>query len=472
MSSARGAHSLRRHIVAVSLSAGALLFLLVGCLILFVSWSFMKSEYEEFLSRCTSDLVGEYAESKGDLKKMRHFFDEDVEEHGADRIFLMITDTHGRNVLDACADKTIQRAMVTRAKREQASSYRLSKESALPHRNRIVLRVRTTVLPDGFKLSVGHDVTADEQYLLFLAIVLGGAFLLSLLLGGWVADWLARRFVRSLQNVCDAANRIKAGEWSTRVKPSHESRELILLEDAFNTMCDQNEKTITELKILTDDIAHDLRTPLTRLRTAAEFAAMGGELKRPLPEMLFEQSSDMLEMINTMLEISQAGNRIDGTPREDIDLCAFLRETADLYSTVLDDQGLRLALNVPDAPVVFSGHRGRLQRLVGNLLDNAIKFTPRGGTITIALEHVRDAVVLRVADTGCGIAAEDLPHVFRRFWRADSSRSLPGNGLGLALVKAIVTSYAGTITCDSSPGRGTAFSVSLPHLALVSCQCL
>ena len=127
---------------------------------------------------------------------------------------------------------------------------------------------------------------------------------------------------------------------------------------------------------------------------------------------------------------------------------------------------------MPDAPVVFSGHRGRLQRLVGNLLDNAIKFTPRGGTITIALEHVRDAFVLRVADTGCGIAAEDLPHVFRRFWRADSSRSLPGNGLGLALVKAIVTSYAGTITCDSSPGRGTAFSVSLPHLALVSCQCL
>lgn len=468
MSSARGAPSLRRHIVAVSLSAGAFLFLLVGCLILFVSWSFMKSEYEEFLSRCTSDLVGEYAESKGDLKKMRHFFDEDVEEHGADRIFLMITDPHGRNVLDACADKAIQRAMVTRARREQASYYRLSKESALPHRNRIVLRVRTTVLPDGFKLSVGHDVTADEQYLLFLAIVLGGAFLLSLLLGGWVADWLARRFVRSLQNVSDAADRIKAGEWSTRVKPSHESRELILLEDAFNTMCDQNEKTLTELKTLTDDIAHDLRTPLTRLRTAAEFAAMGGELKRPLPEMLFEQSSDMLEMINTMLEISQAGNRIDGTPREDIDLCAFLHDTADLYSTVLDDQGLRLVLNVPDVSVVFSGHRGRLQRLVGNLLDNAIKFTSRGGAITIALEHVRDAVVLRVADTGCGIAAEDLPHVFRRFWRSDSSRSLPGNGLGLALAKAIVTSYAGTIECDSAPGRGTVFTVALPHLMLVS----
>ena len=461
MSSAREAPSLRRRIVAVSLSAGALLFLLAGGLILFVSWSFMKSEYQDFLARSMSDLVGEYAESKGDLKKMRHFFDEDVEEHGADRIFLLITDPDGREVLNACADKTLLHTMVARAQRD-LSTYRISKESTLPHRSRIALRVMTTTLPDGFKLSVGRDVTADEHYLLFLAITLGGAFLLSLLLGGWAADWLARRFVRSLKNVSDAADRIKAGDWSTRVKPTHESRELILLEEAFNTMCDQNEKTLTELKTLTDDIAHDLRTPLTRLRTAAEFAAMGGDLKRPLPEMLFEQSSDMLELINTMLEISQTGCRLDHTPREDIDLGAFLRETADLYSTVLDDQGIKLALDIPETSVVYSGHRGRLQRLLGNLLDNAIKFTPRGGIITLALEHTQDAVVLRVADTGCGIASADLPHVFRRFWRSDSSRSLPGNGLGLALVKAIVTSYAGTIACDSTLGKGTTFTISLP----------
>ena len=462
MSSAREAPSLRRRIVAVSLSAGALLFLLAGGLILFVSWSFMKSEHQDFLARSTSDLVGEYAESKGDLKKMRHFFDEDVEEHGADRIFLLITDPNGRDVINACADKTVLRTMIARAQRD-LPSYRISKESTLPHRSRIVLRVRTTLLPDGFKLSVGRDVTADEHYLLFLATTLGGAFLLSLLLGGWAADWLARRFIRSLKNVSDAADRIKSGDWSTRVKPTHESRELLLLEDAFNTMCDQNEKTLTELKTLTDDIAHDLRTPLTRLRTAAEFAAMGGELKRPLPEMLFEQSSDMLELINTMLEISQTGCQLDRTPREDIDLCVFLRETADLYSTVLDDQDLKLTFDLPEDPVPFSGHRGRLQRLMGNLLDNAIKFTPSGGTITISLARTDSGIVLRVADTGCGISDADLPHVFRRFWRSDSSRSLPGNGLGLALAKAIVTSYAGTIECASTLGRGTTFTITLPQ---------
>ena len=190
---------------------------------------------------------------------------------------------------------------------------------------------------------------------------------------------------------------------------------------------------------------------------------MGGELKRPLPEMLFEQSSDMLELINTMLEISQTGCQLDRTPREDIDLCVFLRETADLYSTVLDDQDLKLTFDLPEDPVPFSGHRGRLQRLMGNLLDNAIKFTPSGGTITISLARTDSGIVLRVADTGCGISDADLPHVFRRFWRSDSSRSLPGNGLGLALAKAIVTSYAGTIECASTLGRGTTFTITLPQ---------
>jgi len=120
---------------------------------------------------------------------------------------------------------------------------------------------------------------------------------------------------------------------------------------------------------------------------------------------------------------------------------------------------------LPKDSVVFSGHRGRLQRLLGNLLDNAIKFTPEGGVITLSLLQKGSEIVLRVSDTGCGIAPEDIPHVFRRFWRSDSSRSLPGNGLGLALAKAIVTAYAGTISCESTPGKGTTFTINIPVAA-------
>lgn len=462
MCSDRKAPSLRRRIVATSLCAGALILFLTGSLILAVSQMFMTAERRGLVTRIANDLAQEYAEASGDKKKMRHFFEEIVEEHGADKVSLLISSASGEEIVSMCHSDAILRAMLAHARRN-VPEYRISKESAAPRRRRNVLRVKTTELPDGRRLSVGCDVANDESYIAFLATIIGCALLVSLLLGGCTADLLARRFMRSLRNISDAANRIRDGEWSVRVAPSRESREIALLEDAFNTMCDRNEKTIRELRTLTDDIAHDLRTPLTRLRTAAEFAAMGGQPKTPLPEMVFEQSSDMLELINTMLEISQTGCRVDNTPRENIDFCTFLRETADLYSTVVEDHGLFLALALPPEPVVFSGHKGRLQRLIGNLLDNAIKFTPKGGVISVSLADGADALTLRVADTGCGISSQDIPNVFRRFWRSDASRSLPGNGLGLALVKAIVTSYAGFVTCESEQGRGTVFTITLPH---------
>ena len=217
-----------------------------------------------------------------------------------------------------------------------------------------------------------------------------------------------------------------------------------------------------ELHDLSDDIAHDLRTPLTRLRAAAELSAMGGALPEPLPDLVCEQTADMLDLVNTLLDISRAGCRLDGIPPEPIDLRAFLQETADLYSALLEDRRLHLDLDLPSAPLRIPAHRDRLQRIVGNLLDNAIKFTPDGGSIGLALAPADGGVRLEVADTGRGIAPADLPHIYRRFWRADTSRTLPGNGLGLALVQALVRAAGGTIDCVSAPGRGTRFTITLP----------
>lgn len=178
-------------------------------------------------------------------------------------------------------------------------------------------------------------------------------------------------------SVASTATAIAAGDWSRRVEEEKkESREVRALVRAFNGMCDKNEKTLNELRVLTDNIAHDLRTPLTRLSMAAETVLTGGTLRDPLPD-----------------------------------------------------------------------------RVLG---------VTRGGRIDLSLDTLPEGVRLVVADTGCGIPAADLPHIYTRFWRADASRSLPGNGLGLALVKAIVTSYGGRLHCDSVPGQGSAFTVVLP----------
>ena len=169
----------------------------------------------------------------------------------------------------------------------------------------------------------------------------------------------------------------------------------------------------------------------------------------------------MLDLINTMLDISQTDSRINRTPRQDIDMDAFVRGVVDLYSALAEERGITVAVTSPCSPVMLSAHKNKLQQMLGNLLDNALKFTPRGGKISVALQET--PLTITVSNTGLGIAAADMPHIFKRFWRADASRSLPGNGLGLALVKAIVTSYGGSISCESTPGSWTRFTIVLPR---------
>lgn len=224
----------------------------------------------------------------------------------------------------------------------------------------------------------------------------------------------------------------------------------------FDEVFAENFRAMEELSTLTDNIAHDLRTPLTHLLSAAEVAS-----KDELPAIVADETTAMLAMINTMLEISQSGFNIGRSPRKDVDVCKLVSGLADFFRMVAEDKNVSFKLDLPSRPVVFSGHEAKLRELVANLVDNALKFTPSGGEVALSIAPRAGGFVLRVADTGCGIASEDAPHVFKRFWRSDKSRSLPGNGLGLALVKAIVTSYAGKISFTSTPGKGTEFTVEL-----------
>ena len=232
---------------------------------------------------------------------------------------------------------------------------------------------------------------------------------------------------------------------------------------AYRSIRRRHAKAMQELHDLSDDIAHDLRTPLARMHAQAELAAMGGVSAAELAAGVAEETSSMLELINTMLDLSQTGARIERSPRMDVDLAAIVRQMTEFYASVAEDKGVAFVLDLPDGEIVRSAHKAKLQQLVGNLLDNAVKFTPAGGTVSVTLTKEPETGLARLAvsDTGIGISDEDKPNLFKRFWRSDASRSLPGNGLGLAVVKAIVTSYGGSVTCTSRPGVGTTFIVKL-----------
>ena len=232
---------------------------------------------------------------------------------------------------------------------------------------------------------------------------------------------------------------------------------------AYRSIRRRHAKAMQELHDISDDIAHDLRTPLARMHAQAELAAMGDVSAAELAAGVAEETSSMLELINTMLDLSQTGARIERSPRMDVDLAAIVRQMTEFYASVAEDKGVAFVLDLPDGEIVRSAHKAKLQQLVGNLLDNAVKFTPSGGTVSVTLTKEPETGLARLAvsDTGIGISDEDKPNLFKRFWRSDASRSLPGNGLGLAVVKAIVTSYGGSVTCTSRPGVGTTFVVKL-----------
>ena len=227
---------------------------------------------------------------------------------------------------------------------------------------------------------------------------------------------------------------------------------------AYRSIRRRHAKAMQELHDISDDIAHDLRTPLARMHAQAELAAMGDVSAAELAAGVAEETSSMLELINTMLDLSQTGARIERSPRMDVDLAAIVRQMTEFYASVAEDKGVAFVLDLPDGEIVRSAHKAKLQQLVGNLLDNAVKFTPAGGTVSVTLSKEPETGLARLAvsDTGIGISEAD-----QRFWRSDASRSLPGNGLGLAVVKAIVTSYGGSVTCTSRPGVGTTFIVKL-----------
>ena len=180
-----------------------------------------------------------------------------------------------------------------------------------------------------------------------------------------------------------------------------------------------------------------------------------------------EDCDRLLEMINTMLYISQTEATAGKLTTEEVDMTRMVRDACELFQPVAEDKGLSLVVDIGTnvrVPGVLQG----LQRMLANLIDNALNYTPSPGTVTVSVSREQQRGIIAVKDTGIGISQEELPHIFRRFYRCDQSRSRPGTGLGLTLVEAIVHAHRGQIAVTSTPNAGTTFTVTLPCAAFVS----
>ncbi len=325
-------------------------------------------------------------------------------------------------------------------------------------------RIYRQDLFDGSALEIARSQKVPARLLREYVLTASGVFLALLavsLLAGWL---LAGKFLAGIRRVSQAAREIARGDFSRRVESHGDGSEIEELVTAFNTMNANTERLFGELKTVTDDVAHDLRTPLTRIRGLAEVTVSGPqELSRyqEMAAVAAEECAGMLRIINTMLEITRMEHELETLDRIELDFAELLRHACELYRPSAEELELRLEFRAPNRAPVFAD-RVKLQRAVANLFDNALKFTPSGGIVAVTLEKDGEFWLLRVADTGCGIAPENIGHVFERFFRSDPSRSRPGNGLGLALVKAVAAAHGGDVEVKSQLGQGTEFLFRLP----------
>jgi signal transduction histidine kinase len=245
--------------------------------------------------------------------------------------------------------------------------------------------------------------------------------------------------------------------------------ELGRLADTLNQMISRLERSFTALRRFTADASHELKTPLTVLKAGVERALTTPKMP---PESLavLEEAMDeinrMTELVDALLTLARADEGLVRLHQEPVDLRALILETEETGELLAEPAGIAVSADAPVDPVIVPVDGSRIRQLVMNLLTNAVKYTPAGGRVRLWLERDDGRVRFGVSDTGIGIAPGDLPHIFDRFWRADSARTRtgerPGVGLGLAICKWIAEAHGGTIDVQSRPGRGTTFSVTLP----------
>jgi len=306
-----------------------------------------------------------------------------------------------------------------------------------------------------------------EQLLLTIVIAFFVGVVPAILVGGWIAG----RALEPVDRMITEVREISDGRSLHRRLAVPMARdELGRLAETLNQMMTRLERTFVALRRFTADASHELKTPLTVVRAGVERAItrpdVPPETLAPLEETL-QEVNRMTELLDSLLTLARADEGRAELHREAVDLRDIIADAGETGELLAEQAGVGMDIKLPPEPLVVSVDRSRVRQLALNLIENAVKYTPRGGQVSVELGGNDGRAVFSVADTGIGIAPGDLPHVFDRFWRADSARTRTseraGTGLGLAICKWIAEAHGGTIDVQSRPGRGTTFTVGLPR---------
>jgi signal transduction histidine kinase len=330
------------------------------------------------------------------------------------------------------------------------------------------LRVIYGIIGPGVILQLGQPLALQVRLVRAFQRIFAITMIAVMGLAALIGWFLARRALSGVGGIAHTARRITSGDLAVRAPVSRRGDEIDQLAGNINQMLDRILDLITGIREMSDNIAHDLKSPITRIRGLAEVTLTTADHQEEYEIMAastIEECDRLLDMINTMLVISRTEAGVHELQWQPVDMTGLVRDAGRLFETTIRDKDLDLDIATEGShPVV--GDARMLQRMVANLLDNAIRYTPPGGKIGITLQDSASGeVIVVIRDNGIGISADDLPRIFERFYRCDPSRSQSGTGLGLSLAQAVAHAHGGRITVHSAPGRGSTFSVALPRNA-------
>jgi signal transduction histidine kinase len=332
-----------------------------------------------------------------------------------------------------------------------------------------VLEITYGFLPNGYLLEVGKNIEDRKEILEHFRTTLAGIMIPMILISLAGGAFLAFRALRPIRNLIHTTQSIvDTGRMDARVPIGKTGDELDELSELFNRMLERIEGLIEGMRETLDNVAHDLRTPMTRLRNIAETAlqsAPGRELYEETLADCLEESDRVLTLLNTLMDISEAETGTMKLSLVPVNISNLIEDTVGLYEYVAEDKSITLSVNCAKDIGMTADHN-RMRQVLANLLDNAIKYTPHGGNIVVDAYQDQEHTVILVKDTGIGILSDEVPKIWDRLYRADKSRSQPGLGLGLSLVKAVVQAHKGRIEVDSEPGVGSVFTLYLPNAAI------
>jgi two-component system sensor histidine kinase BaeS len=275
-----------------------------------------------------------------------------------------------------------------------------------------------------------------------------------------------RRYVNPLARVMAAADAVAEGDFSVRV-PEGGPGEFARLASSFNRMVAELERSDQLRRDLTADVAHELRTPLHIIQGNLEGLLDG--VYQPTGEqlnLLLDETRQLTRLVEDLRTLSLAEAGQLSLQREAVNVGELLSDAATSFSAAAEDAGVEVKVEVASEsnPLVITGDAGRLDQVLSNLVDNALRHTPKGGLISLRASPAAEGVCIQVCDNGSGIPAGDLPNIFDRFWRGDSARR-GSTGLGLAIARQLIQAHGGTIAVESQPEHGTTFTITIPYMA-------